>query len=123
MTKLDDLLPSAKDACRRSPRPRPRKPPPICAIRRMARRKRSAAGQADQAVRHFDDERMEAGGDHHPARVSNGLTEVFLGKMPKELFRITVARSIRPSGLGKYAHRMPKEAYDFWRKYLQPRGI
>ncbi len=55
--------------------------------------------------------------------VSNGMTEVFLGKVPKELFtdRGRAINQAEP-GWENTLTGLPKEIYDFWKKYLQPRG-
>jgi hypothetical protein len=55
--------------------------------------------------------------------VSNGQTEVFLGKLPKELFT-DHGRAINQAepGWENTLTGLGKEVFDFWRKYLQPRG-
>jgi hypothetical protein len=55
--------------------------------------------------------------------VANGQTEVMLGKMPKELFT-DHGRAINQAepGWENTLTGLPKEAYDFWKKYMQPRG-
>ena len=55
--------------------------------------------------------------------VSNGMTEVFLGQLPKELFT-DHGRAINQAepGWENTLTGLAKEAYDFWRQYLKPRG-
>ena len=55
--------------------------------------------------------------------VNNGLTEVLVGKFPNQLFT-DHGRAInqQEAGWEKTLTGLPKELYEFWKQYLQPRG-
>ncbi len=55
--------------------------------------------------------------------MDNGLTEVFVGRFPNNL------ATDRGRAIGQMEHGwettltgLPKEIFEFWKKYLQPRG-
>lgn len=124
MTSLDDLLPSASACMQKIAQDEAKK-----ASEHMHR---LAAAEAEKKalMERFekpsgvaDEERMKRAAMIIQRAVSNGMTEVFIGKFPKELFTDR-GRAINQTEPG-WEHTLtglPKELYEFWRKYLQPRG-
>lgn len=70
-----------------------------------------------------DDERMARAAAIVRRAAANGLTEVFLGRFPNELCT-DHGRAInqREPGWEKTLTGLPKELYEFWEKYMKPRG-
>jgi hypothetical protein len=124
MTKLDDLLPSAKDCMQTIAKAEAEKASAYMRHQTDAEaEKKALLDKLTKPSGISDDERMKRVAIIIQRAVSNGLTEVFLGKMPKELFT-DHGRAINQAepGWENTLTGLPKEAYDFWRKYLQPRG-
>jgi hypothetical protein len=70
-----------------------------------------------------DEERMKRAASIIKRAVDNGLTEVLIGKFPKEVCtdRGRAINQAEP-GWETTLTGLPKELYDFWRKHLEPRG-
>jgi hypothetical protein len=70
-----------------------------------------------------DEERMERAAAIIKRAVSNGLTEVEVGRFPNRLCTDR-GRAINQQepGWEETLIGLPKELYLFWKKYLQPRG-
>ena len=70
-----------------------------------------------------DEERMKRAATIIKRAMDNGLTEVFVGRFPNNL------TTDRGRAIGQMEHGwettltgLPKELFEFWKKYLQPRG-
>lgn len=70
-----------------------------------------------------DEERMKRAATIIRRAVDNGLTEVFVGRFPNKLC------TDRGRAINQMEHGwettltgLPKELFEFWKKYLQPRG-
>jgi len=70
-----------------------------------------------------DDERLARVAAIIRRAAANGLTEVEVGRFPNEICTDR-GRAInqRESGWEKTLTGLPKELYEFWEKYLKPRG-
>lgn len=70
-----------------------------------------------------DEERMKRAAAIIKRAANNGLTEVQIGRFPNELCTDR-GRAInqREPGWEKTLTGLPKELYEFWEKYLKPRG-
>jgi hypothetical protein len=70
-----------------------------------------------------DEQRMERAAAIIKRAVSNGLTEVEVGRFPNKLCTDR-GRAINQQepGWEDTLIGLPKELYQFWKKYLQPRG-
>jgi len=70
-----------------------------------------------------DEERLARAAAIVRRAAANGLTEVFLGRFPNELCTDR-GRAInqREPGWEKTLTGLPKELYEFWEKYMKPRG-
>ncbi len=70
-----------------------------------------------------DEERMKRAAAIINRAVSNGLTEVVVGRFPNQLCTDR-GRAInqQESGWEETRTGLPKEVYHFWQRYLQPRG-
>ncbi len=124
MTNIDDLLPSAQDCMKIISLAEAEKA--SASLRRMA-----AADAEKQALMEkfskpsgvSDEERMKRAAAIIQRAVSNGMTEVFIGRVPNQVFT-DHGRAINQAepGWENTLTGLPKELYDFWKKYLQPRG-
>lgn len=124
MTAFDDLLPSASACMQKIALAEAEKASEI--MRHMAAadaEKKALLEKLERPSGISDEERMKRVGSIVQRAVSNGMTEVFLGKVPKELFT-DHGRAINQNepGWENTLTGLPKEAYDFWKKYLQPKG-
>ena len=70
-----------------------------------------------------DEDRMARAAAIVRRAATNGLTEVFIGRFPNELCTDR-GRAInqREAGWEKTLTGLPKEFYEFWEKYMKPRG-
>jgi len=70
-----------------------------------------------------DEERLKRAAAIIKRAADNGLTEVEVGRFPNSLCTDR-GRAInqREAGWEKTLTGLPKELYDFWEKYLKPRG-
>ncbi len=124
MTNIDDLLPSANDCMQKIALAEAEKA--SASLRRMAAaeaEKQSLFEKFDKPSGVSDEERMKRAAIIIQRAVSNGMTEVFISKFPKELFtdRGRAINQAEP-GWENTLTGLPKELYDFWKKHLQPRG-
>ena len=124
MTNIDDLLPSAQDCMKTIALAEAKKATE--SVRRMAAaeaEKKALMDKFEKPSGVSDEERMKRAAGIIQRAVSNGMTEVFLGRVPKELFT-DHGRAINQAepGWENTLTGLPKEIYDFWKKYLQPRG-
>jgi hypothetical protein len=123
-TTFDDLLPSAAD-CRK-------KVALAEAEKASARVRGEAAAEAekkellDRLAKPSgvsDEERLTRAASIIQRAVSNGLTEVFVGRFSNLLFTDR-GRAINQQELGweSTLTGLPRELYQFWEKYLKPCG-
>jgi hypothetical protein len=70
-----------------------------------------------------DDERLKRAATIIQRAVSNGLTEVEVGRFPNQLCTDR-GRAINQQERGweETLTGLPKELFEFWKKHLQPRG-
>jgi hypothetical protein len=70
-----------------------------------------------------DDERLKRAAAIINRAVNNGLTEIEVGRFPNTLFT-DHGRAINQQERGweETLTGLPKELFEFWKKYLQPRG-
>jgi hypothetical protein len=124
MTDLDDFLPSAKDCMQIIAKAEAEKASAYIRQQSAAQAEKKALLDKFTKPSGLDDEeRMKRAASIIQRAVGNGLTEVFLEKFPKELFTDN-GRAINQAepGWENTLTGLPKEIYEFWRKYLQPRG-
>ncbi len=123
-TTIDDLLPTAADCKKRMAEAEAEK-----ASEYM--RKKAAADAEKKALLDnlqkpsgvSDEERMKRAAAIINRAVSNGQTEVFVGRFPNDLVS-DHGRAINQQepGWEDTLTGLPKEIFQFWKKYLQPRG-
>jgi hypothetical protein len=123
-TQLDDILPTALD-CRK-----------VAAEKEAEKaseymRKRAAADAEKKALLDrlekpsgvTDEERMQRAAAIIKRAVANGVTEVEVGRFSNKLCT-DLGRAINQQepGFEETLMGLPKELFEFWKKYLQPRG-
>jgi hypothetical protein len=123
-TTIDDLLPTATECKKRMAEAEAEK-----ASEYM--RKKAAADAEKKALLDnlqkpsgvSDEERMKRAAAIINRAVGNGQTEVFVGRFPNDLIT-DHGRAInqQESGWEETLTGLPKEIFEFWKKYLQPRG-
>jgi hypothetical protein len=123
-TTIDDLLPTAADCKKRMAEAEAEK-----ASEYM--RKQAAADAEKKALLDnlqkpsgvSDEERMKRAATIINRAVNNGLTEVMVGRFPNSLCT-DHGRAInqQESGWENTLTGLPKELFQFWKQYLQPRG-
>ncbi len=124
MTNIDDLLPSAQDCMKTIALAEAEKASAYMRQRAAAEaEKKALMDKFAKPSGVSDEERMKRAAGIIQRAVSNGMTEVFLGKVPKELFtdRGRAINQTEP-GWENTLTGLPKEIYDFWKKHLQQRG-
>jgi len=121
---MDDLLPTAKQLQQKLALAEAEKA--SASVRKLAAEEKEKKALLD----HFskpsgvsDEERMKRAATIIQRAVTNGLTEVFVGRFPNDLFT-DGGRAINQveAGWEKTLTGLPKELYEFWEKYLRPRG-
>ncbi len=124
MTTLDDVLPSVKDLQKKLALAEAEKAAE--SARRMAAEdaeKKALLDQLSKPSGVSDELRMQRVAAIIQRAVSNGQTEVFVGKFPNSLCT-DHGRAINQGepGWEKTLTGLPKELYAFWEKFLRPRG-
>ena len=124
MPPIDDLLPSATDLKKRIAEAEAEKASEFL-------RKQSAADAEKKALLDqlrnpsgvSDEERLKRAAAIINRAVSNGLTEVLVGRFPNDLFT-DHGRAINQQepGWENTLTGLPKELFEFWKKHMQPRG-
>jgi hypothetical protein len=124
MTTIDDVLPTAKDL---------QKKLALAEAEKAAESgRRAAAEEAEKKalLEHLlkpsgvsEAERMKRAAAIIERAVTNGQTEVFVGRFPN-LLCTDHGRAINQAEAGweKTLTGLPKELYEFWEKHLRPRG-
>jgi hypothetical protein len=121
---VDDLLPSAVDINKKMAEAEAAK-----ASEYM--RKQAAADAEKKALLDklkgpsgvSDEERLKRAAAIINRAVNNGLTEIEVGRFPNSLFT-DQGRAInqQEAGWEKTLTGLPKELFEFWKQFLQPRG-
>jgi hypothetical protein len=123
-TTLDDVIPTATDLQKRLALAEAEKAAES-AKRRAAddAEKRALLEHLSQPSGVSDEQRMKKAAAIIQRAVNNGNTEVFIGRFPNMLFtdRGRAINQAEP-GWEQTLTGLPKELYDFWAKYLRPRG-
>jgi hypothetical protein len=122
--KLDELLPSALDCNKRMAEAEAEKASEY--IRKQAAidaEKKALLDKLKGASGVSDEERMKRAAAIINRAVNNGLTEVEVGRFPNTLFTDR-GRAInqQEAGWDETLTGLPKELYQFWKQYLQPKG-
>jgi hypothetical protein len=121
---IDDILPTAKDCLRKSAEMEAQK-----AAEYMKKRQAAEAEKKDLLDKLIkpsgvsDEERMRRAAAIINRAVSNGLTEVEVGRFSNKLFT-DKGRAInqQEAGWQETLTGLPKELYEFWKKHLESRG-
>jgi hypothetical protein len=123
-TTLDDVLPSAADCLKKIALAQAEK------ASAMVRQQSAAEAEKTELLDRLskpsgvsDEERMQRAASIIERAVNNGLTEVFVGRFPNTLCT-DLGRAINQQepGWEKTLTGLPMEVYQFWAKYLKPRG-
>ena len=123
-TTLGDLLPSAADCKKRMAEAEAEKASEY--VRKQAATEAEKKALLDNLQKPSgvsDEERMKRAAAIINRAVNNGLTEVMVGRFPNTLCT-DHGRAInqQEAGWDKTLTGLPKELFEFWAKYLQPRG-
>lgn len=124
MAGFDDILPSAKDNLRKSAAMEAQKASEYLKKQQAAEaEKKALLDKLLQPSRVGDEERMKRAAAIINRAVSNGLTEVEIGRFSNKLFT-DKGRAINQQEIGweRTLTGLPKELHAFWEKYLEPRG-
>lgn len=124
MAGMDDILPSAKDNLRRSAEMEARKAAEFMKKRQAAEaEKRELLDKLLKPSSVSDEERMKRAAAIINRAVSNGLTEVEVGRFANTLFT-DKGRAINQmeAGWEDTLTGLPKELHAFWKKHLESRG-
>ncbi len=122
--KADDLLPTAADCSKRMAIAEAEKASEF--MRKQAAVEAEKKALLDKLKEHSgvsDEERMKRAAAIVNRAVNNGMTEVEIGRFPNTLFTDR-GRAInqQEKGWEETLIGLPKEIYEFWKKYMQPRG-
>jgi hypothetical protein len=123
-TVLDDILPTALDCRKQSAQMESEKTAEYSRRREAAEaEKKALLDKLNKPSGVSDEERMTRAAAIIKRAVSNGVTEVEVGRFPNRLCK-DHGRAINQQELGWEDTLMglPKEIYQFWKTYLQPRG-
>jgi len=121
---VDDVLPSAADCKKKMAEAEAEK------ASEYMRKQAAAEAEKKALFDHLqkpsgvsDEERLKRAAAIINRAVNNGLTEVMVGRFPNQLFT-DKGRAINQQepGWENTLTGLPKELFEFWKKYLQPRG-
>lgn len=123
-TKTDDLLPTAADCSKRMAIAEAEKASEY--VRKQAvvdAEKKALLDKLKGASGVSDEERLKRAAAIINRAVNNGLTEVEVGRFPNTLLTDR-GRAInqQEKGWEETLTGLPKELFEFWKKYMQPRG-
>jgi hypothetical protein len=124
MASLDDILPTAKDCLKKSAAMEAEKAAEYEKKRRAAdAEKKELLDRLTKPSGVNDEERMKRAAAIINRAVSNGLTEVEVGRFSNKLFT-DKGRAINQQepGWEETLTGLPKELYQFWKAHLEPRG-
>jgi hypothetical protein len=122
--KIDELLPSADDCAKRMAEAEAAKASEY--VRKQAAvdaEKKALLDKLTAPSGVSDEERLKRAAAIVNRAVNNGLTEVEVGRFPNSLFT-DHGRAInqQEAGWEGTLTGLPKELFEFWKKYMQPRG-
>ena len=123
-TKADDLLPTAAECSKRMAIAEAEKASEY--VRKQAEvdaEKKALLDKLKGPSGVSDDERLKRAAAIINRAVNNGLTEIEVGRFPNTLFT-DHGRAInqQEKGWEETLTGLPKELFEFWKKYMQPRG-
>jgi len=123
-TSIDDLLPTAKDLMTKIAQAEAEKASEY--MRRAAAAEAEKKALLDQLAKPSgisDEERMRRAATMIQRAANNGLTEVFVGRVSNQLCTDR-GRAINQGEAGweTTLTGLAKEIFEFWEKYLRPRG-
>lgn len=122
--KVDELLPSAADCNKKMAEAEAAKASEY--MRKQAEveaEKKALLDKLKSPSGVSDEERLKRAAAIVNRAVGNGLTEVQVGRFPNSLFSDR-GRAINQQepGWEKTLTGLPKELFEFWKQYLQPKG-
>ena len=123
-TETNDVLPSALDCRKISAEKEAEKAAEYMRKRQAAEaEKKELLDRLSKPSGVSDEERMQRAAAIIKRAVSNGLTEVEVGRFPNKLCT-DFGRAINQMepGWEQTLTGLPKELYEFWKKHLEPRG-
>jgi hypothetical protein len=123
-TEMDDALPTALDCRKKSAEMEAEKASEYMRTRAAAEaEKKELLDRLTKPSGVSDDERMRRAATIIKRAVSNGLTEVEVGRFSNKLCT-DQGRAINQQepGWEETLTGLPKEVYHFWKKHLEPRG-
>jgi hypothetical protein len=123
-TALDDLLPKAADCLKKAAEVESEKASEYTRQQaKIAAEKKALMDKLSEPSGVSDEERQKRAAVIIKRAVSNGLTEVQVGTFPNAL-STDGGRAINQMepGWEKTLIGLPKEIFEFWQKYLKPRG-
>lgn len=121
---IDDILPTAKDCLRKSAEMEAQKAAEYAKKRQAAEaEKKELLDKLGKPSGVSDEERMRRAAAIINRAVSNGLSEVEVGRFSNKLFT-DKGRAInqQEAGWEDTLTGLPKELHDFWKKHLESRG-
>jgi hypothetical protein len=121
---IDDILPTAKDCLRKSAEMEAQKAAEYAKKRQAAEaEKKELLDKLGKPSGVSDEERMRRAAAIINRAVSNGLSEVEVGRFSNKLFT-DKGRAInqQEAGWEETLTGLPKELHDFWKKHLESRG-
>ncbi len=123
-TGTDDALPTALDCRKKSAEMEAEKAAEYMRKRTAAEaEKKELLDRLAKPSGVSDEERMKRAAAIIKRAVSNGLTEVEVGRFPNNLCTDKGrALNQQEPGWEDTLTGLPKEVYQFWKKYLEPRG-
>lgn len=124
MSAADDLLPKADDLRKKIAQVEAEKASEYMRKQAAAEaEKKELLDKLSKPSGVSDDERMKRAAAIINRAVSNGLTEVEVGRFPNQICTDR-GRAINQQepGWENTLTGLPKELYEFWQKHLQPRG-
>lgn len=124
MADLDDILPTAKDCLKKSAQMEAEKAAEYEKKRKAAEaEKKALLDKLSKPSGVTDEERMKRAAVIINRAVSNGLTEVEVGRFSNNLFT-DKGRAInqQEAGWEETLTGLPKELYQFWKAHLEKRG-
>jgi hypothetical protein len=123
-SELDDLLPKAEDCMKKIAETEAEKASEYMRQQtRMEAEKKALMDQLSKPSGVSDEERQKRAAAIIKRAVDRGLTEVLVGTFPNALCTDS-GRAINQSepGWENTLTGLPKEIFQFWQKYLKPRG-
>ncbi len=124
MANLDDILPTAKDCLKKSAQMEAEKAAEYEKKRKAAEaEKKALLDKLSKPSGVSDEERMKRAAAIINRAVSNGLTEVEVGRFANNLFT-DKGRAInqQEAGWEETLTGLPKELHQFWKTHLEKRG-